>query len=50
MKTYEKLELLDKTYRELKEMIALKRDDKIVITIGSGKEAQRIIISDDASK
>ena len=50
MKTYEKIELLEKTYLELKEMILLKKDDKIVITIGSGKEAQKVIISDDASK
>jgi hypothetical protein len=47
MKTYEKIQLLEKTYLELREMILLKKDEKIVITIGTGKETQKVIISDD---
>jgi hypothetical protein len=50
MKIYEKLELLEKTYREMKEIILMRKEDKIVITIGSGKEAQKIILNDDAVK
>jgi hypothetical protein len=50
MKIYEKLELLEKSYREMKEIILMRKEDKIVITIGSGKEAQKIILNDDAVK
>ena len=50
MKIYEKLELLEKSYREMKEIILLRKDIKVVITIGSGKEAQKIILNDDAVK
>ena len=50
MKIYEKLELLEKTYREMREIILMRKEVKIVITLGSGKEAQKIILNDDAAK